>query len=150
MDKDLVIEAYQFYIESLKKQRNDLEERIVRSNVPTVLCKNVMIYTTRTSSSCINQNIFIFNKETDITATSHKSSSSLTTEMPWEKYTFETEVPVSRVSINRPLCIDMTDAYIKMTDSNNTTTYQSNRITADMGSRSVYTFDIQSRDATIV
>ena len=98
----------------------------------------------------MNQNIFIFNKENDITATSHKSSSSLTTEMPWEKYTFETEVPVSRVSINRPLCIDMTDAYITMTDSNDTTTYQSNRITADMGSRSVYMFDIQSRDATIV
>lgn len=150
MDKDLILEAYEFYIKSLKKQNNDLEERIARPHVPTVLCKNVTIYTTRTSSSCMNRNIFIFNKETDVTATCQKSSSTSTAEMPWEKYTFETDIQVSKVSINRPQCIDMTDAYIKISDSNDNTTYQSNRIRADMGSRSVYTFDIRSCDPTIV
>ena len=150
-----MLEAYQFYIKSLKKQCRELQEQSARPLVPTVLCKNVTIYTRRISS-CMNRNIFIFNKEIDVTSTSQKSFSTFqvqncsTTEMPWLKYTFETEIPVSKVSINRAVCIDMTDAYIKINDLNENTTYSSNRIKSDMGSKPTYTFDIQHLDPTII
>ena len=155
MDKDLIIEACQFYIKSLKQKNNEMEEKINRPDVRTIRCKSITLYTTRWSS-CLNRNIAIFNKETDVTDTFQKSSSCFTVqntstnEMPWSTYTFETETQVSRVSINRPLCIDMTDAYLKITDGNGNTTYQSNRICSGMSTKSIYTFEIQNLHPRIV
>jgi hypothetical protein len=155
MDKDLIIEACQFYINSLKQKNSELEEKINRSSVGSVRCKSITLYTTRWSS-CLNNSIVIFNKETDVTNTSQNSTSSFTVqntstnEMPWSTYTFETETEVSKVSVNRPHCIDMKDAYIKITDCNGNTLYQSTRICSGMGTKSMYTYDIQNVDPRIV
>ena len=53
-----MLEAYQFYIKSLKKQCRELQEQSARPLVPTVLCKNVTIHTKR-NSSCMDRNIFL-------------------------------------------------------------------------------------------
>ena len=67
--------------------------------------------------------------------------------MPWSTFTFETETDVSKVSINRPDYIDMKDAYIKITDCNGNTTYQSTRICSGMGTKLMYIYEIQNVDA---
>ena len=155
MDKDLIIEACQFYIKSLKQKNSEMEEKTNRSNVCSVRCKSITLYTARWSS-CLTKSIGIFNKETDVTNTSQHSTSSFTVqntstnEMPWSMFTFETETEVSKVSINRPHCIDMKDAYIKITDCNGNTLYQSTRICSGMGTKSMYTYDIHNVDPRIV
>ena len=68
MDKDLIIEACQFYIKSLKQKNSEMEEKINRSNVCSVRCKSITLYTARWSS-CLTKSIGIFNKETDVTNT---------------------------------------------------------------------------------
>ena len=67
-----------------------------------------------------------------------------------QNYTIETETEVPRVSINRPHCIDMTDAYIKITDFNGSTTYQLTRICSGMATKLMYTYEIHKVGPQIV